>query len=109
VPSANKTETFNGAVSGNCQSDTVTYRIVPNSNGTLEATLSWTDRDRVLTMYLGDGNTSEATAKLAQSSPASNTSARMSTPVQNKTYYVFVEQVGGGPCVMLTLTLTYPQ
>jgi hypothetical protein len=28
----------------------------------------------------------------------------MSTPVQNKTYYVFVEQVGGGPCVMFTLT-----
>ena len=109
VPSANKTETFNGSVSGNCQSDTVSYRVVPSASGTLEALLSWTDRDRVLTMYLGDGNTSEATAKLAQSTPASNTSARMSTAVQNKTYYVFVEQVGGGPCVMFTLTLTYPQ
>jgi hypothetical protein len=109
VPSGNKTETFNGAVSGNCQSDTVSYRVVPSASGTLEALLSWTDRERVLTMYLGDGNTSEATAKLAQSSPASNTSARMSTAVQNRTYFVFVEQVGGGPCVMFTLTLTYPQ
>ncbi|HET6897548.1 MAG TPA: hypothetical protein VFK70_04335, partial [Vicinamibacteria bacterium] len=98
-----------GAVSGNCQSDTVSYRVVPSANGTLEALLSWTDRDHPLTMYLGDGNTSEATAKLAQSTPASNTSARMSAAVQNKTYFVLVEQAGGGPCVMFTLTLTYPQ
>jgi hypothetical protein len=33
----------------------------------------------------------------------------MSAAVVNRTYYVFVEQAGGGPCVMFTLTLTYPQ
>ncbi len=33
----------------------------------------------------------------------------MSAAVQNKAYYVFVQQAGGGPCVMFTLTLTYPQ
>jgi hypothetical protein len=92
-----------------CNSDTVTYRIVPSAAGTLEAMLTWNDRERSLTMFLGDGDRTEATATLARSSPASNTSARMSAAVQNRTYYVFVEQVGGGPCVTFTLTLTYPQ
>ena len=109
APPGTKTETFNGSVSGGCNSDTVTYRIVPNAPGTLEAMLAWTDRDRSLTMFLGDGSSNEATAKLALSSPASNTSARMSAAVVNRTYYVFVEQAGGGPCVTFTLTLTYPQ
>jgi hypothetical protein len=31
----------------------------------------------------------------------------MSAAVVNRTYYV--EQAGGGPCVMFTLTLTYPK
>ncbi|HYU43812.1 MAG TPA: tetratricopeptide repeat protein [Vicinamibacteria bacterium] len=108
APAANKTETFNGSISDGCNSDTVTYRFVPNAAGTLEATLAWTDRDHPITMLLGDTDRSEA-ATLARSSPSSNTSARMSAAVQNKTYYVFVEQAGGGPCVMFTLTLTYPQ
>jgi hypothetical protein len=108
APAGNKTETFNGSVSDGCNSDTVTYRFVPNAAGTLEATLAWTDRDHPITMLLGDSDRSEA-ATLARSTPSSNTSARMSAAVQNKTYYVFVEQAGGGPCVMFTLTLTYPQ
>jgi hypothetical protein len=105
----NKTETFNGSVSGGCNSDTVTYRMVPSAAGTLEATLAWTDRDHPITMFLGDGDRSEATATLARSTPSSNTSARMSAAVVNRTYYVFVQQAGGGPCVTFTLTLTYPQ
>jgi hypothetical protein len=109
APPGTKTEMFNGSVSGSCNSDTVNYRIVPSAAGTLEATLTWTDRERSLEMFLGDGDRTEATATLARSSPASNTSARMSSPVVNRTYYVFVQQTGGGPCVTFTLTLTYPQ
>ena len=111
-PAGNKTETFNGSVSGGCNnnsSDTVTYRIVPNAAGTLEATLTWTDRDHPIEMFLGDGDRTEATATLARSTPSSNTSARMTSPVVNRTYYVYVQQPGGGPCVSFTLTLTYPQ
>jgi hypothetical protein len=33
----------------------------------------------------------------------------MSSAVQNKTCYIFVQQPGGGPFLMFTLTLTHPQ
>jgi tetratricopeptide (TPR) repeat protein len=102
------TETITGAVSGTCGSDTVSHRFVPTSSGTLDALLSWAERDRVLSMYLGDTNNTPSSQALAQSSPASNTSARLTAPVSNRTYWVYVSQRGGGPCVSYTLALTYP-
>ncbi len=104
-----KTEVFNGSVSGNCNSDTVTQRFVPSAAGTLDAVLDWTDRDHPITMYLGDSDNQETAQISARSTPSGNTQARLSGPVSVKAYWMFVEQAGGGPCVTFTLTLTYPQ
>jgi hypothetical protein len=57
-------------------------------------------------MYIS--TTRGGTDRLASSSPASNTSARLTMAVQNQEYWALVEQVGGGPCVSYTLTLSYP-
>ncbi len=103
-----RTETFTGAVGGPGQSDYDDYRIVPTRTGTLDATLTWTDRDRVLQIWLFEV---EGTT-LGTSTPASNTSARLVTPVTNRAYFVQVRVPGGGggrPGVSYTLTLTYPQ
>jgi tetratricopeptide (TPR) repeat protein len=108
TPAPVKTETIMGSISGGCESDTVTHRFVPTAAGTLDATLVWSNRDVVLKMYLGDTDRS-AGLILANSTPASNVSARLTAPVMNRAYWMFVEQTGGGPCVTYTLALTYPQ
>src|SRR5688572_7183624 len=60
MPSAT-TETLSGGVScGN--SDTVNHRIVAARAGTLDALLSWTDRDHPITMFLSNIESTSASA-----------------------------------------------
>jgi hypothetical protein len=101
------TETLNGSVS--CGTDTVSHRFTPRRAGSLDALLTWTDRSRTLQMYLGLAASVGESGIVARSMPASNTTARLTAPVENRSYWIFVEQAGGGPCLTYTLALTYPQ
>ncbi len=102
---ATRTETFTGVLDGQGQGDYRQYRIVPTGPGNVDATLTWTDRERVLEIrLLADGG-----AEIGKSTPVSNTSARLVVPVVNRVYIVEARQFGGGPEVSYTLTLTYPQ
>jgi hypothetical protein len=100
-----RTETFEGVVGGSSEPDYRDYRVVPTRAGTLDATVTWTDRDGVLSIWLF----TEAGAMLGTSAPVSNTSARLVLPVENRVYIVQVRRTGGGARLSYTLTATYPQ
>lgn len=99
-----RTETFNGSVGrDDPNGEYFEHRIVPTTAGTLDATVTWMNRDVELRMRLLDDNN-----PVAASSPASNTEARLSASVTNKTYMLEVRIDSGGPVTAYVLRVTYP-
>ena len=102
-----RTETFEGVVGGSSEPDFRDYRIVPTRTGSLDATVTWTDRDGVLQIWLF----AEGGSTLGTSTAVSNTSARLVLPVENRVYILQVREPAVAVRLRLsyTLTVTYPQ
>jgi hypothetical protein len=102
-----RTETIEGVVGGSAEPDFRDYRVVPTRAGTLDATVTWTNRDGVLQIWLF----AEGGSTLGTSTAVSNTSARLVIPVENRVYIVQVREPASAVRLRLsyTLTATYPQ
>lgn len=83
------------------------FKFVPTKSGTFEASLTWTDAAAVADLHM-DLYEDQTGNKVAESNPASNTEARMSAPVTNQIYQLYVCQGGYEKPVDFKLTVRYP-
>ena len=83
------------------------FRMVPRTSGTLDATLTWTDTSAVAALTM-DLYTSLSGDLVSRSNPTANLQARLSAPVTNQIYRLYVCQGGHQTPVNFTLTVRYP-
>ncbi|MBI3932062.1 MAG: hypothetical protein HY317_01480 [Acidobacteria bacterium] len=97
-------QSFTGTLT---QYDCRDYRFVPTKAGTLDASVTWTDQAAVaqLSMSLYEEMSGN---EIAKSNPASNTEARLSSPVTNQIYQLYVCQNGYEQPISYTLTVRFP-
>ena len=107
-PSANRrSETFTGTL-GRQTAEGAEYRdhrVVATASGTLDARLTWPDRDVAMFMHLFEDGTQR---EVAVSTAVSNTEARLTAPVTNRTYLLQVRVPSGTPSQTYMVVVQYP-